>query len=90
MPRQGRAFDAHRESLDAGQRLEPVDIVLQRFGRLTRLAAGDARVELRKERSRFSYGLPSKTSVINEAARSRSRSRALEADIGDAIALTAR
>src|SRR6266576_6612602 len=53
MPRQGRAFDAHRESLDAGQRLEALDIVLQRFGRLTRLAAGDARVELRKERSRF-------------------------------------
>src|SRR5207248_6546211 len=48
MPRQGRAFDAHWESLDAGQRFETVDIVLQRFGRFTGLASDNARVEWRR------------------------------------------
>src|SRR6266851_4435514 len=88
MPRQGRALYPNGIRLDAGQRLEPLGILLQRFGQLDGAAAGNAGMELREQLACLVEGLAFQHLGHQRGRRGRDRAAApLEADIGDALAL---
>src|SRR5262249_33793528 len=82
------AFDAGREGLDAGQRLQAVELVLEALGGVGCVAAGDLGVERGEERLRLIERLPLQHLGHERGRGGRDGAAApLERDVGDAVAV---
>src|SRR6185312_2099062 len=88
VPWQRRAFDPGRIGFDAGQRLEPIHVILERIRRRRRVAAGDLAVEALEERRGLGQRLALENLGHQRGRGLRDGAAApLEAHILDALAL---
>jgi hypothetical protein len=88
VPGERRAFDADRVGLDAGQRLEPVGVLLERLGKIGRLAARHLGVEGAKKLVRLLDRLALQHLGHERGRRRRDGAAApLEHDVLDAVAV---